>query len=198
MIVVDLLRHGQTDRSGCLLGHTDTPLSQAGWQQFARQTEVGSWAAIFSSPLRRAREPAEALAKDRQIELTTDADWSELNFGAWDGQLIETLNADAATSQMLANLYQSPNAAPPPGGESWRDLVTRTDRALRRVLDDNRNNALVITHGGPIRAALHLACALPFQSLWALKIDHGTRVRLHLDADRETGLWGEIVEIAQA
>lgn len=199
MIVVDLLRHGQTDRQGCLIGHTDAALTDAGWQQFAQQTDGRSWTAIVSSPLRRAREPAETLASRQKIDLVTEPDWSELNFGAWDGQPLEALNANAEIAEMLADIYRSPDAAAPPGGESWQDLLQRTDRALHRLLDDtNSSHALVIAHGGPIRAALHLACGLAFESLWTFKIDHGTRIRLHLDRDGESRLWGEIVEIAQA
>ena len=57
---------------------------------------------------------------------------------------------------------------------------------------------LVVTHAGPMRAALALACGLPFANLWAFKIDPGTRITLR-GRPRSTGgsLWGEIVEVVQ-
>ena len=56
---------------------------------------------------------------------------------------------------------------------------------------------LVITHAGPMRAALALACGIPFANLWAFKIDPGTRITLRAGRDPGAGLWGEIVEVVQ-
>jgi len=38
MMLIDLLRHGETTTPGRLLGRTDPALSATGWGQFARQT----------------------------------------------------------------------------------------------------------------------------------------------------------------
>ena len=198
MIMIDLIRHGETDRPGCLLGRTDGALSETGWKQFEQQTCTRDWSTVVSSPLRRAREPAEKLAISRRLDVVIDADWSELDFGAWDGRPIEELNADPAIARKLAELYRSCDAPGPPDGENWQTLQSRIGRALHRLLERNdAQSALVVTHGGPIRATLFLACGIPFQSLWALKIDHGTRITLRVDADKDARLWGEIVEIVQ-
>lgn len=199
MPLIDLIRHGETDQPGLLLGRTDSALSAAGWKQFECQTSSRDWSAVVSSPLRRAREPAENLARERDIELAIDPDWSELNFGEWDGRPISELNADSIIGQRLAALYRSAQAPAPPNGENWQDLQARIARALGRLLEKERaKNALVVTHGGPIRAVLNLACAIPFNALWALRIDYGTRITLRLESSTEASLWGEIVEIIQA
>lgn len=199
MPLIDLIRHGETDRPGLLLGRTDSALSAAGWKQFERQTSGRDWSAVVSSPLRRSREPAETLARERRLDLAIDPDWSELNFGDWDGRLISELNADGTIAERLAALYRSSEAPAPPHGESWQALQTRIARALSRLLEEDRaENALVVTHGGPIRAALSLTCAIPFNSLWTLRIDHGTRVTLRVEAGEEASFWGEIVEIVRA
>ena len=62
MTIVDLIRHGETERPDVLAGRTDLALSEAGWRQFERQTANGGWDAIVSSPLKRAREAAERLS----------------------------------------------------------------------------------------------------------------------------------------
>ena len=51
----------------------------------------------------------------------------------------------------------------------------------------------------PVRCALpwRSPAAFPSASLWAFKIDPGTRITLHAGRDPGTGLWGEIVEVAQ-
>lgn len=199
MPLIDLIRHGEPDHPGLLLGRTDSALSAAGWKQFERQTSGREWSAVVSSPLRRAREPAENLARERHLELAIDADWSELDFGDWDGRPISDLNADGKIAELLAALYRCSQAPGPPNGENWQDFQARIARALDRLVGKrSAENVLVVTHGGPIRAVLNLACAMPFNALWALRIDHGTRVTLRVESSTEASFWGEIVEIVQA
>jgi len=198
MMLIDLLRHGETATPGRLLGRTDPALSETGWRQFARQTADRRWDAIVASPRQRTRAPAERLAAERALPLRIDDDWAEIDFGDWDGREISELRADAPTADALAALYRSPDAAGAPGGETWHALNARIARALARLLEmPAPDRLLVVTHAGPMRAALALACGIPFANLWAFKIDPGTRITLHAGREPGTGLWGEIVEVAQ-
>lgn len=198
LTMIDFIRHGETETPGRLLGRTDGPLSEVGWQQFERQTAHRNWAAVVASPLRRARDPAERLAGARGLEARIDEDWAELDFGVWDGRALEELRADPATAQRLDSLYSSPDAAGAPGGESWQALQERVARALDRLLGEGApGTALIVTHAGPMRAAIALVCGIPFASLWAMKIDPGTRITLRAGRDVAGSVWGEIVEIVQ-
>jgi alpha-ribazole phosphatase len=198
MALIDLLRHGDTGRRGILLGRTDDPLSGAGWAQIERQIAGRSWSRAVASPLRRARDPAAKLAQERDLPLRIDADWAELDFGAWDGRPIAELRADPETAARLDEFYARRDAPAAPDGETWQALLTRIERALSRLLDDDAPSTLVVTHAGPIRATLAVACGLPFASLWALRIDYGTRVTLRVERSPGSPIWGEIVEIVQA
>lgn len=200
MAVIDLIRHGETDAAGRLLGRRSDPaLSAAGWRQLERQTAGRSFGRIISSPLQRARAPAERLAQERALHLAIDPDWAELDFGTWDGRPLAELQSDQAIGPGLAAIYRSADAPAPPEGESWQALRLRTERALR-VLADAAEAAptLIVTHAGPMRAALSLACDIPFDRLWLFKIDYATRITLRLGSDDEGRLWGEIVEIVQS
>ena len=198
MMRIDLLRHGETETPGRLLGRTDPALSEKGWAQFARQTDGRQWGAIVTSPRLRARAAAERLAGASETPLRVDDDWAEVDFGAWDGRTLDELRADAATADSLAALYSSPDAPSAPRGESWKTLTARVSRAIDRLLAGTADDGvLVVTHAGPMRAALALACGMPFACLWAFKIDPGTRISLHAGRDETSGLWGEIVEVAQ-
>lgn len=195
---LDLIRHGPTDTSGLLLGRTDAAPAPAAFAQLAHQAAGRTWSAIVTSPLARASLPAERLARERATPLRTDDDWRELDFGDWDGTPVATLRADPAVAARLDVLYAEPDAPAPPNGESWRDLETRIRRALDRLFEEGEpESTLVATHGGPIRAALALACGLPFANTWGFRIDHGTRVSLHVERTSDRALWAEIVEIAQ-
>lgn len=198
MVQVDLVRHGETEMSGRLLGRTDSALSEVGWFQLERQTANRSWSNVVSSPLRRSREPAEKLAQRLDIPLRIDSDWAEIDFGAWDGRPVAELWADAAIAVRLDAFYRSPSARGAPDGESWQGLVDRVSRALDRLLAaPAMETVLVVSHAGPSRAAIALCCDIPFERLWGIKVDYATRITLRVDRDQEQGRWGEIVEIVQ-
>jgi alpha-ribazole phosphatase len=197
-MLIDLVRHGTTGRDGYLDGRTDHPLSAEGRAQFESQTADRNWPTIVTSPLRRAREAAEALAEARNLGLRIDEDWAELNFGVWDGRRKSELEAEPAIHAALAAFYRDPSADAPPGGESWASFEMRIGRALGRLADSaSPGPTLVVTHAGPMRVALHQVCGLPLDSLWAVRIGFATRIRLNCEVAANGHKWGEIVEISQ-
>ena len=198
MTLIDLVRHGETETPGRLLGRTDPALSAAGWRQVERQTANRNWDLIIASPRRRACAAAERFAAERRVALRLDEDWTELDFGDWDGRLIAELRADPSTAAAFSALYAGADAGAAPGGESWAGLKARVSGAIQRLLVEAAGGrVLVITHAGPMRAALAVACGLPFANLWAFKIDPGTRITLAAGRDPGGSLWGEIVEVVQ-
>ena len=197
-MLIDLVRHGTTGRDGYLDGRTDHPLSAEGRAQFESQTADRIWPTIVTSPLLRAREAAQGLAEARNLGLRIDEDWAELNFGVWDGRRKSELEAEPATHAALAAFYRDPSAHAPPGGEPWASFEMRIGRALGRIADSaSPGPALVVTHAGPVRLALSMVCGLPLNSLWALRVGFGTRIRLNFEAVANGRFWGEIIEISQ-
>lgn len=198
MPLISLLRHGEPEQPGLLLGRTDPVLSDLGWRQFRQQTAACAWSRIVSSPLRRSREPAEVLAKEHGLPYQLDSDWSELDFGIWDGRPPAELRADPATAAELDRFYVDEHAPAPPKGESWQALNVRVAGALGRLVEmRDDGSVLVVTHAGPMRCALSLACGIPFAQTWAFRIDYGTRITLRVGSEDGWGIWGEIVEIMQ-
>jgi alpha-ribazole phosphatase len=196
MALLDLIRHGETDAPGRLMGRTECALSQKGWSQFERQTADRAFTRIVASPLKRARAAAERLAQARGLTVAIDPDWAEMDFGVWDGSPLKDLHTQHAG---MAEIYQRGDAPAAHGGESWMDLTRRVGKGLRVLAEESGTSpVLIVTHGGPIRAALSIACDIPFERLWVFKIDYGTRVTLRIGLDDGGRLWGEIVEVAQA
>lgn len=194
---IDLLRHGQTGRDGFLDGRTDTPLSETGWAQFARQTQVACWPLVVTSPRARARLAAEGFARQHGCALRIDDDWAELDFGDWDGRLRADIIAEPEGAALFAAFYSDPATFTAPGGESWSDLRQRVARAIDRLLDASEGPVLVVTHGGAVRAALALLLNWPLRQLWSLRIDPATRIRLDVGRTDDGALWAEIIEIIQ-
>jgi alpha-ribazole phosphatase len=102
---------------------------------------------IVTSPLGRCRRLADRLGARLRLPVAIDPDWQEMDFGRWEG-----LPWDAVPRSELdawaADLLQ----ARPHGGESVAMLLARTRRALDRCRGPA--GTLVVTHAGPMRAAL--------------------------------------------
>ncbi|MEX0368482.1 MAG: histidine phosphatase family protein, partial [Ruegeria sp.] len=95
MIELALLRHGHTawNRAGRIQGRSDIPLDAQARSDLSALQLPPRWrdAHLVSSPLQRAVETAQ-LVSDRAPE-THDA-LIEMDWGDWEGQSGEDLNAD--------------------------------------------------------------------------------------------------------
>ena len=92
-----LLRHGETawNRERRYQGWTDTPLSAEGLLQAeaaARELKEHAFAAVYASPLQRARDTAVAIAAPHGLEVETDPAFKELGFGQWEGLTPDQVN----------------------------------------------------------------------------------------------------------
>jgi len=117
-VVVSMLlaRHGETrdNAHGLILGRRDPPLSPAGQEQAARlAARVASEpvAAIWCSPLLRARQTATVVADAIGVAPTVLEDLIESDRGSWEGRPVAELAAryqpGAAVYYARSNRYQS-------------------------------------------------------------------------------------------
>jgi len=137
-----------------ILGRRDPALSNLGRQQAARLADSAAGAnvvAIWTSPLRRARETADIVATALGLQPQVLDDLIESDRGEWEGQTVDHLVA------VSPDLFAAFEAADPefafPGGESLAEQMRRTRQALG-VVAAGRTPALVVAHAGTIRAAL--------------------------------------------
>ena len=150
-----LVCHGQSaQRQGKkVLGWwADVSLSSAGFRQalllaerLRNEFDVG---ALYTSPLRRARETAELVGQRVKAVPGVEPGLRELDSGA-----LATLSYDEARARFPDIIVHGRVSADGrlPGGESYADLHTRADRTLNRILKQNPDRQVVaVTHGGPI------------------------------------------------
>jgi len=191
-MILDLIRHAATGRDDHLDGRTDPVLEAGSTDDLCARYAALSWQRVLSSPRQRALATADALALPLGLQVIADEEWEELDFGDWDGQPL-----DALPVQALSAFHLDPHANPPPHGESWGHFERRIARALHRLLDaPDPVPTLVVSHGGPLRMVLSQVCGLPMAMCWALRIDHGTRLRLRVEREGDQ-LWGELLELQQ-
>ena len=158
-----LARHGQTadNAAGLILGRRDPELSPIGRRQasgLAERAHLAGVVAIWSSPLRRARQTAEAVAAAVGAEPRVLADLIESDRGDWEGQAVRDLAV--ASPELVAAFERADLDFTFPAGESIQAQVVRTRRALDAVAAGPAP-ALVVAHAGTIRAALLAAGCRP-------------------------------------
>ncbi len=149
-----LVRHGETDENAAarFQGRLDTRLNERGREQsraLALALRDEGIVALYASPLRRARETARIVGDALGLRAVLDERLVEADAGDWAGRLICDIVAGEAEG------YARWRAADPtfrfPGGESVAEQSQRIAAALADVAAGPLP-ALVVTHGGTIRA----------------------------------------------
>jgi broad specificity phosphatase PhoE len=157
--VILLARHGETEDNRPPLrfqGRRDSPLNAAGRRQAAELAERlrarGNVAALYTSDLMRARQTAEAVGRAVGLEPVVDARFSEGDRGRWEGRLMEDVEREEP--ERYAAWRRAGAGFRFPGGESLADVQSRVLAALADVERRGAEPAVVVCHGGPIRAVL--------------------------------------------
>ncbi|MCW0481566.1 alpha-ribazole phosphatase [Gaoshiqia sediminis] len=139
---------------GICYGQTDVALAPTyghELEQVKQKLNGATFDAVFCSPLTRCRQLAQDLFPGMVIQF--DERLMELNFGQWEMQPWDTISETTEAQAWFAD-YVSVRT---PGGESFRDLISRTGAFLDELQNNNETNVVVITHGGIVRA---LSCLL--------------------------------------
>ncbi len=147
MTSIYLVRHGQTawNKEEIFRGRTDVPLDETGQKQAAlagqyfREMEIH---AIYSSPLARARETAQAIARILNLKVEPLEAMIDMSFGKWEGHAHQEIRK--IDSETYRQWVESPHLAKLPGGESLDDVSTRSMAALEELVRDHAGKNLVL------------------------------------------------------
>lgn len=165
-----LIRHSAPDVApGICYGQLDVGLAASFPHEAAQalhylpRTEL-----ILTSPLARATRLAEYLAQARQAELRQDARLMEMHFGEWEGRAWDSI-ARAELDAWAADLM----GYAPPGGESARQLMCRTDALLRDLARLPHAHVALVAHAGVLRALLAQLGGIPLARTLPWELPYG-------------------------
>jgi len=155
--MISLARHGETtsNRERRFQGQLDVPLNDTGREQaraLAERVRDEPFAALYTSPLVRARETAQIIGAALGLEPRVDERLKEVDVGTWQ----ERLKDDVAREdpEGWAAFGRAGEDFRFPGGESLLEQQQRVIAALVDVTQAGDLPALVVCHRGVIRAAL--------------------------------------------
>lgn len=179
-----LLRHGETahtvEKRFSGWGGHDPELSAEGERQARavaeRLARHGAVDAVVSSPMRRTRQTAAAVAAALGVEVRDVDGLRECAFGEWEGLTFAEVRA--GWPDQLAAWLGDPTVAPP-GGESFVDVRRRVHVARDQVLARHpRRTVLLVTHVTPIKLLVSDALGAPLSALYRMELTPATLTEL--------------------
>jgi probable phosphomutase (TIGR03848 family) len=151
------VRHAQTPTTGKTLPGRAPGLHLAdrGREQAAdvadRIARLPRVAAVYASPLERARETAEPIAAACRLRVTCDDGLLECDCGEWTGASLRELRRRAEWK----TIQRYPSGFRFPGGESFTEMQARVTAALGRLVAAHPGQTVVaVSHADPIKVAL--------------------------------------------
>jgi alpha-ribazole phosphatase len=141
-----LIRHTKpVIEPGLCYGRLDVAVDPEAADALAADPGLRGATRVWTSPARRCRVLADAVALALAVPLTVDVRLQELDFGDWEGQ-----PWDAVARADLDRWAASPLMFAPPGGESGAALIARIEDFHADLLRDGRD-CVIVSHGGPLK-----------------------------------------------
>jgi broad specificity phosphatase PhoE len=173
MTTLVLIRHGQTDWIGRKLAGRlpNISLNDAGRAEADRvAVSLAQWtfAGVFASPLERAQETVQGLARRQGIGIETAPALQEVDFGELTGKTFEALPA----LEIWQQAHRKPSQTQFPGGESFIEVQQRAvDWAENLRRQEVARRFAACSHADTIRLLLAHYLGMPLDSYHTLVID---------------------------
>jgi len=169
-----LVRHGAHDWlgrgiAGRMPGVSLNEKGRTQARQLVERLSQRAIAAIYSSPIERARQTAAPLAQARGLPVAIDDAFSEIDFGEWTGRTFAELEADHDRWRAWC---ERKSVAAAPGGEAFTAVQRRVLDGLERLrrLHHPDEAVVVFSHGDIIKAAI--------AGVLGLSVDHIERFEI--------------------
>jgi broad specificity phosphatase PhoE len=185
---IHLVRHGTTELNvqQRYRGRLEVALDEQGWADAhaaaAALRETGL-TAVYTSPLRRARDTAITIAEAAGIEDVVDApDLTNLDYGLWEARTKQ--EAAQIDAEAFARYLEFAEGSYCPGGEQ---LDAAADRMVAALLEIGRRHpgeqVAAISHAAMVRLALVRTTGRPRED-WRQALPNGSITVFDVDGDR--------------
>ncbi len=176
---VIFLRHGQAKNNTerLLAGRTPgVPMTETGIEQVqgaSKLLEKMKISAIYSSPIERAKDSAEIVAKNNSLEYKADDRLIELDMGKFTGMKYDDIFA--SHGNVFLKFYSGEIEIAHNGVETFTQVKKRVLGIVDHVIQEHPGeNVLLVTHMDPIKAMISTVMELKPQSLFELIIANGS------------------------
>jgi phosphoserine phosphatase len=176
MIRFVLVRHGQTEwnLNERFRGRLDIALNETGLRQAeaaARSLANAGITAIYTSPLSRARQTAEAIGAALGLPVNEMDELTDFNFGAWQG--LTPKEVEARYHDLHHQWFNDPANLHIPGGETLKDVRLRVLEGLGRLISAHADQTVaLVTHKVICKVMLLAILDVDNSGFWRLEQDN--------------------------
>ena len=169
-----LVRHGETawNINQVFRGRIDVALNETGLKQaelLARYLDGLKLDAIYSSPLKRALQTAEAIAKRSKLKVVIEAGITDLDFGKWQGL------SHQEVSDTYRDLYSEwmthPERVRMPDGESLTEVRERAAAVVNDLTAKQLDRAVLVSHRVVNKVLSCALLGLDNSHFWSIRLD---------------------------
>ena len=180
-MIIYIIRHAQTvhNKIGKVFsGVSDVLLSENGRLEaekcrnfkFLKDVEE-----IYLSPLRRAGQTADIIF-DKKIKRTIVSEFSEMNFGDYEGKILEE---DSRDDEVFQKWINDPESLTFPGGDNFRQHAERAFDAFKRTAEKSVADVIaVVSHKTTIRLILTQLLGKPLNTFREIPCDNCSVTRV--------------------
>jgi alpha-ribazole phosphatase len=171
-----LIRHGETEDAQAkrYKGSINVPLSDTGIRQIEmvgmflkKHTTLN---AIYTSPLSRAQNSAEIIARIYNIQTIVVEPLKEIHFGSWEGMNFEEIRQKFPEEFDL--WATDPVKQGPVNGETITEVRDRVMESVNQILSTNKNqNIAIVAHGAVNRIIIAEILGLPLNNIFRIEQD---------------------------
>ena len=176
MTEIILVRHGETgwNVSQTYRGRADVALDEVGVKQAELLGEyLSDWKleAIYSSPLRRARDTANAIARHQNAKVQVASGLTDFDYGSWQGL------PEAEVRKLYPDLHQewrtNPHLVTMPGGESLGDVAERARGVVKEAVSRYQGSVALVSHRVVNKVLICSLLGLDNSRFWDIRQDVG-------------------------
>jgi broad specificity phosphatase PhoE len=171
-----LVRHGQTtwNKVERVRGQVEIPLDEVGLAQAEATGRriAAEWhpAAVYCSPLIRAVQTAQAIARCCRLDVQPTDGLNDLNFGQWQG--LSPAEIQSRWPAMAKSWLSVPHTVTFPGGESLAILRDRAMSAVQHIIQvRGQQDVVLVAHTVVNRVILLAMLGLDNSHYWRIGQD---------------------------
>jgi broad specificity phosphatase PhoE len=147
MTSIYLVRHGQTawNKEEIFRGRTDVPLDETGLRQAELAGEYFkeiSLQGIYSSPLSRAWQTAERIARPKGLKVEPLEGLIDMSFGSWEGRPLQEVRE--VDQERYRQWRDEPQLFKLPDGEGLDEIRSRAMAVLERIVQKHPEETVVL------------------------------------------------------
>ena len=171
-----LARHGETawNVEKIYRGRTDVNLDKVGIKQaelLGKYLSNRELAAIYSSPLSRATDTANTIARYQKIGVQIAEGLVDFDYGEW--QSLPEQEVKRLYPDLLNEWHNNPHKVRMPAGESLEDVRKRAIEVVNDVLSKYQDNVVLVSHRVVNKVLICSLLGLDNSYFWNIKQDVG-------------------------